>query len=281
MLQTSMFEPGTCCWAATHSASIQIPALAASPIVCLGVQGLVSEVVIMTHQVLLLLCCRVGPHLAAYQGAAHDAATPEGSLLPPGRVARSEFNSNKLAPKLAQQLKVLPPVFVCRVLVTLSMCWPLPAKQACLPCRCFDAWSCHAMQCSIGRLSRLTYTNICILKPRRRAALLLLDRQRLEGARTNAQDVLAICGGTLPAWCERLVFGSRFLFPFALRRAWFRATALGLPRALAYLQSLAAAEGAASQDVDRDERAARVGRLTRQKVSTASRCAVMPRLLSP
>lgn len=52
----------------------------------------------------------------------------------------------------------------------------------------------------------------------------------------HAQDVLAICGGTLPAWAERLVFGARFLFPFALRRAWFKATALGLPRALAHLQ---------------------------------------------
>lgn len=51
------------------------------------------------------------------------------------------------------------------------------------------------------------------------------------------QDVLAICGGTLPAWTERLVFGARFLFPFALRRAWFKATALGLPRALAHLQA--------------------------------------------
>ncbi len=53
----------------------------------------------------------------------------------------------------------------------------------------------------------------------------------------EVQDVLAICGGTLPAWTERLVFGARFLFPFALRRAWFKSTALGLPRALAHLQA--------------------------------------------
>jgi hypothetical protein len=50
------------------------------------------------------------------------------------------------------------------------------------------------------------------------------------------QDVLAICGGTLPAWTQRLVFGARFLFPFPLRRAYFKTTALGLPRALAHLQ---------------------------------------------
>ncbi len=50
------------------------------------------------------------------------------------------------------------------------------------------------------------------------------------------QDVLAICGGTLPAWTQRLVYGARFLFPFPLRRAWFKTTALGLPRALAHLQ---------------------------------------------
>lgn len=54
------------------------------------------------------------------------------------------------------------------------------------------------------------------------------------------QDVLAICGGTLPAWTQRLVFGARFLFPFPLRRAWFKTTALGLPRALAHLQVLPA-----------------------------------------
>lgn len=34
------------------------------------------------------------------------------------------------------------------------------------------------------------------------------------------------------------------------------------------LQALATAEGSASQDVDRDDRSTRVGRLTRQKVQT-------------
>ena len=58
----------------------------------------------------------------------------------------------------------------------------------------------------------------------------------LSSSKPCLQDVLAICGGTLPAWTHRLVFGARFLFPFALRRAWFKTTALGLPRALAHLQ---------------------------------------------
>lgn len=50
---------------------------------------------------------RAGPHLGAYQrGQSAGGEAPEGALLPPGRVPRSEFISNKLAPKLAQQLKV-------------------------------------------------------------------------------------------------------------------------------------------------------------------------------
>lgn len=50
---------------------------------------------------------RAGPHLVAYQrGQSSGGEVPEGAALPPGRVQRSEFTSNKLAPKLAQQLKV-------------------------------------------------------------------------------------------------------------------------------------------------------------------------------
>jgi hypothetical protein len=51
---------------------------------------------------------RSGPHLAAYQRGAPGGGASEGALLPPGRVPRSDFTSNKLAPKLAQQLKVGP-----------------------------------------------------------------------------------------------------------------------------------------------------------------------------
>ena len=78
------------------------------------------------------------------------------------------------------------------------------------------------------------------------------------------QDVLALCGGSLPAWCPQLVSGARFLFPFELRRRWFYCTAFGMSRTLNYLQTSAAAEGGA--DADRSGREARTGRLTRQKV---------------
>lgn len=82
------------------------------------------------------------------------------------------------------------------------------------------------------------------------------------------QDVLAICGGTLPEWTHTLVYGARFLFPFSLRRAWFKATALGQSRALHALRAAAAAEGGMAADPTErsDDRAANVGRLTRQKV---------------
>lgn len=49
---------------------------------------------------------RSGPHLAAYQRGAPAGGSAEGALLPPGQVPRADFTSNKLAPKLAQQLKV-------------------------------------------------------------------------------------------------------------------------------------------------------------------------------
>lgn len=83
--------------------------------------------------------------------------------------------------------------------------------------------------------------------------------------------MFAICGGTLPAWTYTLVYSARFLFPFSLRRAWFRATALGQPRALHALRAAAAAEGGLGGDpTDRnDDRASNVGRLTRQKVCHA------------
>ena len=52
------------------------------------------------------------------------------------------------------------------------------------------------------------------------------------------QDVLALCGGSLPPWCGQLVAGARFLFPFDLRRRWFHCTAFGLARTLHYLQQV-------------------------------------------
>jgi hypothetical protein len=85
------------------------------------------------------------------------------------------------------------------------------------------------------------------------------------------QDVLALCGGTLPAWCPQLVTGARFLFPFELRRRWFYCTAFGMSRTLNYLQISHAAEG--DTDADRGGRETRAGRLTRQKVWTLALCA--------
>jgi len=152
----------------------------------LGISAVSAD--LLTVLTLLESLNRSGLHLAAYKlsSSEHGAATVEGSLLPPGRVPRSEFASNKLAPKLAQQLK----------------------------------------------------------------------------------DVFAICGGTLPAWTYTLVYSARFLFPFSLRRAWFRATALGQPRALHALRAAAAAEGGLGGDPNdrNDDRASNVGRLARQKV---------------
>lgn len=80
------------------------------------------------------------------------------------------------------------------------------------------------------------------------------------------QDVLAICGADLPAWCAALVFDYKFMLPFALRSRYFHCTAFGLARALQHLQQQQAAEGAAAQPPDRDGRELRVGRIQRQKV---------------
>ena len=80
------------------------------------------------------------------------------------------------------------------------------------------------------------------------------------------QDVLAICGSTLPSWCSQLVFACKFLFPFDIRRRYFYCTAFGLARALHHLQQLQNAEGGSTTAADRDVTELRVGRLTRQKV---------------
>jgi E3 ubiquitin-protein ligase TRIP12 len=84
-----------------------------------------------------------------------------------------------------------------------------------------------------------------------------------------AQDVLAVCGADLPAWCAQLVFAAPFLFPFALRLRYFHCTAFGLARALQHLQQLQAAEGAAASPLERDSRELRVGRIQRQKARRA------------
>ncbi|KAJ9550431.1 hypothetical protein OSB04_014476 [Centaurea solstitialis] len=76
------------------------------------------------------------------------------------------------------------------------------------------------------------------------------------------QDVLALCSGGLPAWCNQLTKACPFLFPFETRRQYFYSTAFGLSRALHRLQQQQGADGHGSMN----ERELRVGRLPRQKV---------------
>lgn len=75
------------------------------------------------------------------------------------------------------------------------------------------------------------------------------------------QDALALCSGSLPAWCYQLTKACPFLFPFETRRQYFYSTAFGLSRALYRLQQQQGADGHGS-----NEREVRVGRLQRQKV---------------
>ena len=83
------------------------------------------------------------------------------------------------------------------------------------------------------------------------------------------QDVLAICGSSLPPWTHALATSCKFLFPFDLRRRFFYCTSFGLARALQHLQQQQAAEGGAPPPASRDSRELRVGRLQRQKVMPA------------
>jgi E3 ubiquitin-protein ligase TRIP12 len=76
------------------------------------------------------------------------------------------------------------------------------------------------------------------------------------------QDVLALCSGSLPAWCYQLTKSCPFLFPFETRRQYFYSTAFGLSRALHRLQQQQGADNTNSSS----EREVRVGRLQRQKV---------------
>lgn len=80
------------------------------------------------------------------------------------------------------------------------------------------------------------------------------------------QDVLAICGSTLPAWTHALATSCKCLFPFELRRRFFFCTSFGLARALQHLQQQQTAEGGGAPASSRDPRELRVGRLQRQKV---------------
>ena len=82
----------------------------------------------------------------------------------------------------------------------------------------------------------------------------------------DLQDVLAICGDSLPPWCQQLVFSCKFLFPFAMRRRFFYCTAFGPDRALQHLRQLQIAEGGSATHTDREIRDSRSTRISRQKV---------------
>ncbi|TYZ61330.1 hypothetical protein PybrP1_010370 [[Pythium] brassicae (nom. inval.)] len=51
------------------------------------------------------------------------------------------------------------------------------------------------------------------------------------------QDVLSVCSGIYPAWCDRMVTQCRFFFPRELRERLFRATAFGCTRSLHWFRS--------------------------------------------
>jgi E3 ubiquitin-protein ligase TRIP12 len=75
------------------------------------------------------------------------------------------------------------------------------------------------------------------------------------------QDVLALCSGSLPAWCYQMTKACPFLFPFETRRQYFYSTAFGLSRALNRLQ-----QQQGDNHNSGGEREVRFGRLQRQKV---------------
>lgn len=84
--------------------------------------------------------------------------------------------------------------------------------------------------------------------------------------RQQLKDVVAICGGSLPAWCRALAQQElRFLTPFDLRRQYMYCTSFGMVRALHYLEQLSNAD-AATRGSGSAAREHRMPRLQRQKV---------------
>ena len=53
------------------------------------------------------MCRRCGTHLASYEDGLKGRTDTSKKLVKHNQLAREEFTSNKLAPKLAQQLKVI------------------------------------------------------------------------------------------------------------------------------------------------------------------------------
>ncbi|KAF1329124.1 Hect e3 ubiquitin ligase, partial [Globisporangium splendens] len=54
---------------------------------------------------------------------------------------------------------------------------------------------------------------------------------------TQLQDVLSVCSGIYPTWCDRLVTQCRFFFPRELREKLFRATSFGCTRSLHWFRN--------------------------------------------
>lgn len=80
-------------------------------------------------------------------------------------------------------------------------------------------------------------------------------------------DPLAVCTGSVPAWCLRLAGACRFLFPFNVRRILHHSCNLGLGRALHHVQQRALAQNAHSPEAQRRlEAEVSVASVPRQKV---------------
>jgi len=80
-------------------------------------------------------------------------------------------------------------------------------------------------------------------------------------------DPLAICTGSIPAWCTKLSGSCRFLFPYSARRILHHSCNLGLSRALHHVQQRTLAQSAHSQEAQRRlEGEVAVASIPRQKV---------------
>jgi E3 ubiquitin-protein ligase TRIP12 len=80
------------------------------------------------------------------------------------------------------------------------------------------------------------------------------------------QDTLALCTGSLPAWCTVIARSCPFLFPFEARQQLFYCTTFGLARALHRLHGQTQENGGGGGNGGAGGRELRVGRLQRQKV---------------
>ena len=244
-----------------------------------------------------MLACRNGSHVAAYEDGLKGRMDGNKKLTKHHQVTRDEFISHKLAPKLAQQLKVSPHVLTLLLMLvdtqaccTHSMqftgaCIWQDVLVLCVVPLCFDIIS-NTVATDMPRPAESlqrdaacqSYISECtILMSDHADTYSTLHAHGMTGPSAPhllLQDVLAICGNALPSWCSQLVFSCKFLFPFDVRRRYFYCTSFSLARALHHLQQQQNAEGGNAPSTDREVRELRVGRLQRQKVhfKAASLC---------